>query len=685
MGSVFLYWSKRLCTLPLKYPCTQLRRKEHVSSATLSNYLGCLLVDNFVQPMSVIRFGLFEADLQSGELRKNGLKIRLQGQPFQVLAILLKRPGELVTREELRQQVWPQDTFVDFDHALNTAITKIRVALGDDSDNPRFVETVPRRGYRLIAVTNGSERPPIQEQPAIRAAESHPGRWLIHRLPIALGVVTLLVAVVGGARYISPNPTIPARKLMLVVLPFENLSHDSEQEYFSDGMTEEMIAQLGGLQPERLGVIARVSSMKYKNTSKTIGQIGKELGVDYVLETSVRRSGDRVRITAQLIEVRDQAHIWAQSYDRDLQDVLAVQADVAHGIAEEVQTKLPSPVTGHLAAKRVVDREAYEDNLKGRYFLAKWTQEDWQKGKDYLERAVAKDPTYAPAYAALSDFYLFYGGDPPLFDPRETFEMRVPKAEAAARKAIALDDSLVDGHLSLAGIYLYYYWDWAATEKEIRRGLQLNPSDAGGHSRYAEYLGLMGSQNESLAEYKRALELSPLDVGFQVGVGRALFFLGRYDESIDAFRRAVELDPNNPVPHGELTNVYEKKHMYKESIAEWQLSLKLGPSSGPDDALLLEHTYLASGFDKAKKTVWRKQLERAKESVKRGGSESVDLARLYAQLGDKERAFYWLEKCLGRRSYIIAMLTTEPAFGDLRSDPRFSVLLRKAGTPSNRN
>jgi TolB-like protein len=314
------------------------------------------------ETVAIQRFGAFELDLRSGELRKKGVRIRLQEQPFEVLTVLLQRPGEVVTREELRSAIWPADTFVDFDNSLNTAINKLREALGDSADSPRFIETLPRRGYRFIAPVN-------------------------------------------GVKPVSASKQLATGKIMLAVLPFDNLSGDREQEYFSDGLTEEMINQLGRLHPERLGVIARTSAMKYKHANKGIDQIGSELGVDYVLEGGVRRAGEHLRITAQLIQVTDQTHLWAESYERDLRDALALQSEVALAIASEINVKLTPQQRTRLANTRPLIPAAYEAYLKGRFYWNKRTADGVKKGIEHFEKAIEKDPSCPLAYVGLADSY----------------------------------------------------------------------------------------------------------------------------------------------------------------------------------------------------------------------------------------------------------------------------------------
>jgi TolB-like protein/DNA-binding winged helix-turn-helix (wHTH) protein/Tfp pilus assembly protein PilF len=627
-----------------------------------------------------IRFGPFELDVRSAELHYNGHTTPLHEQPFQVLLALLERPGELISREELVHRLWPDGTFVDYERGLNKAVNKLRDVLRDSADSPRFVETIPRRGYRFIAPLEGGGSPKKEDaalaevavQPTEDLAKSQTARAARRRKFAVLGVLTAVAVVTYlGWRHFDGQKTPQSRKIMLAVLPFENLSGDPEEEYFSAGMTEEMITQLGSLQPERIGVIARASSTIYKSSKKGMGQIGKELGVDYVLESSVRRSGGRVRITAQLIQVSDQTHVWAQSYDRDLRDVLAVQSDVARAIANEIEVKLPAPADRRLIRPRPLNQEAYEDYLKGKYFLSKCCEENWAKSGPYFEHAIEKDPDYAPAYAGLANYYS-------TVDPAHPGD-RMTKAETAAQKALALDDTLADAHVAMARVELYYRWEWVAAERELRRALELNPSDPDAHHVYSDWLAVMGRVEESAAEMRRAGDLDPLWAQLRYELGAGLFAIGHYDEAIAAYRKALELDPGFAQAHQEIGEAFEKKGMYKESMEEWQAALRLEGDN--DTASLLQSTYISSGFGEAKKTVLQKQIQQLKERSKREYVSPTEFAYGYAKINDKDQAFAWLEKAYEEREWYMPFLKVIPWFENLRSDPRLAELARRVGIP----
>src|SRR5216683_3007455 len=507
------------------------------------------------------RFGDFQFDSRARQLRKRGHTIRLHGQPLEILGLLLERPGEVVLREELRAKLWPEDTFVDFEHSLNAAVNKLREALDDDANNPRFIETVPRRGYRFIAPVEGvlpASAPdstnldaPAANQEAIdlgvekSAAEvpmpsgARPRRrtlWLVFAACAFL--VALLVGFdAGGLRQRFFGRPDPGGIRSIAVLPLENLSHDPEQEYFADGMTEALItyiAKIGALR-----VTSRTSVMPYKGTKKPLSQIARELNVDVVVEGSDQRSGDRVRIDAQLIDARNDRNLWTESYQSDLSDVLELQGNVARAIAGEVRVQLTPEERAGLSATRSVKREAYEAYLHGLYSLNKRTPKDVRRGIEYFQKAIDIDPTYALAYAGLADgdILLEDQGELP---PREA----MPRARAATKKALELDDSLAQAHASLAAIEWTYEWDLTAAGKQFERTLSLDPNYATAREWYAVYLTEMGRFDEAIAQIQRAHELDPLSLIIEVNLGRCYYFARRYDEAIERLQRFEQREPD---------------------------------------------------------------------------------------------------------------------------------------------
>ena len=504
------------------------------------------------------------------------------------------------------------------------------------------------------------------------AARRRLPRWLAPAA-VVLGVAGLLglaaLVDLGGwrSRFLAGGHASIIRSL--AVLPLQNLSADPEQEYFVDGLTEELtttLAQVGALK-----IISRTSSMRYKGTKKTLPEIGRELGVDAVIEGSVLRAGKRVRVTAQLIRAATDEHLWAQSYDRDLQDVLALQSGVAHLIAGEV-AKLVSPrgATG-LVADRVVDPAAHEDYLMGRFFWNTRTPEGLAKAIGYFQRSVGRDSTYAPAYSAIADYYNvlpFYTR----ISPREAF----PKAKAAALRALALDESLGAAHAALAFETAYYEWDWAGAEREFKRALELTPSDGKAHHSYSRYLVSTGRSDEGMRELKRAQELDPLSIGLKANEGMALFFDGKYDEAIAQLRKVVELDPEHPVAHWGLGLALEQKGMYSDAVAEIQ---KANDPKEPDPNFMasLGHVYAAQG----KRDAARRLLDQLQDEAKKSYVSSYHAAVLYAGLGEKDMAFEKLNEAAEERSTLLVYLRKDPRLEALRSDPRFQALLNRVGLP----
>jgi TolB-like protein/DNA-binding winged helix-turn-helix (wHTH) protein len=621
-----------------------------------------------------IQFGEFALDLKNGELLRGGSAVKLQPQPFKVLVALAARAGEVVTREELQQQVWEGETFVDFEHGLNFCIKQIRAALGDNAQAPRYIETIPRRGYRFIApVEKPVDKPDSVAQPEFQKpyASTLPRLLVSSRLVVGVGVV--LIATLAVATYFfwwRPSPAPNKKKIMLAVLPFENLSADPEQDYFSDGLTEEMITQLGRLQPERLGVIARTSTIIYKAAGKDIRRIGSELGVDYVLEGSVRREGDRVRITAQLIQVSDQTHLWAETYDRSRAGALTIQSEVAALLARSLALELLPSETSE-PARGTDNPEAHDLYLKGRYLWGRGAAGDLEKSVDYFKRAIEKDPGYALAYAGLADCYRLIGMSH-LRPPREV----LPKARDAALKALELDGRLAEAHTALGSVRFWLEWDWTEAEREFKRAIEINPSYGLAHHDYAWFLVCMERMDEGLSEIKRAQELDPLSPRANSDVGWVYLRARRYDEAIRQIKRTLELEPDFASAHGCLEQAYLKKDMYIEAAAAAR-KLMAGSGASADELAAVDSAEPAE----AMKIVTRWRLDRADRASKTRSVSPYLYATRYAALGERDRAFEWLEKAFEDRDTSIVSLKVDPACDNLRSDPRFPSLLRRIGFP----
>jgi len=610
-------------------------------------------------PSDVFHFGIFQLDLKAGELHKAGVKVKLQDQPFRVLALLVSRAGQVVTREELRQSVWSGNVYVDFDQGLNNAIKKVREALGDSADSPRFVETVARHGYRFI--TAASAAPARIAQPQSRFA-LRTGRIGI----LISSAAVVLVAVGYWAWHGSAVPAGPtSERVVLAVLPFENLSRDPDQEFFSDGLTEEMIAQLGKLNPEQLTVVTRASVAKYKRTSLSVAQIGTELHADYVLQGSVRRAPDRVRITVHLIRVPEQTDRWSDSYDRELKDMLTLQDSVARTVANQIHVALAPGQQSRLAIRRNVDADAYEAYLKGRYYWNKRTAEGMLRAQVYFQQAINRDPSFGAAYSGLADCNsgLTWHG---FTSPAET----LPKAHAAARKAIEIDPQSAEAHASLA-LVLDHEWDWPQAEAEFRRALQLDPNYANAHHWYGDYLSIRGRHDEALVEAMKALDLDPLNL--MIGTWAALrYYLARnYEAAIEQSRNTVELDSNFAAAHLLLGESYVQAGLPEKGLVELQSATSL---SGGNPLYLAQVgvAYASAGRkEDALLIIGQLQTISSRRYVSPYG-----LAQIYAALNDKEQTFKWLQIANDGRAVWMSYLAVDPVFERYRSDQRFQDLLR---------
>jgi len=569
--------------------------------------------------MPAIRFGPYEVNLQTGELRKSGYRIRLQDKPFRILVALLEQPGTLVTRDELHKRLWPDDTFVDFDSGLNTALTKLRESLSDSAEEPRYIETFPRRGYRFMAPVSNS----------------------------AISRVT-----------------------MLAVMPFENLSGDKGQEYFSDGLTEEMITRLARLNPDRLGLIARTSSLRYKRTPRDIGRIARELSVDWILEGSVRCAGERVRITAQLVRTRDESHLWAQSYDRDLRDILAVQSEVALAVAAEIHLKLKPGAEAKSKETAQVNPEAHRACLMGCYHLAKFNREGLTRGIEYLLKSIELDPGYAPPYDDLAFSYFISSGW--TLPPREA----MLNARDAANRGLAVDANLADAHTSLGMVHLRYDWDWTAAERECRRAIEINAGSSRAHEFYGWYLAAMGRFDEAIERVERALELDPVSPEVSTILGHVLYLARRHDEAIAQLHKALELDRNYWFTHLVLGLALQQRGKLPEAIEEFQSAARAEKVS-PEAMGALGQAYAAAGRrDQALKALNQLEKWTAKYYV-----SPFHKGRIHAALGQHDRAFEWFEKALEERSFYLSWFKVEPELDPLRGDPRFKRLLQRLSFP----
>lgn len=618
----------------------------------------------------VVKFGIFEVDLQSGEVRKAGMRQKLAGQPFQVLQALLEHPQEIVTREQLRQCLWPDNTFVDYDLALKKAVNRLREVLGDSPDNPRFIETIPRHGYRFI----GSVEAPTRPEPVSRTTipASRRKAWT---LPIGLGLAVVASLIIGlNADKLRTRIFAKSRSLeihSIAVLPLENMSKDPNQDYFSDGMTDALtteLAQIGSLR-----VISRTSATQFKGTKDTLPEIGRKLNVDAIVEGSVTRSENRVRITAQLIDSQTDRHLWARTYERDLRDVLQMQDEVARDIAEEIRVKVTPEERTRLANARPVDPAAHDAYLRGRYFWNRRSEAELHKAKDYFEQAIAADPGYAPAYSGLADtyFYLSYawGHMPPLEG--------MPLARAAALKAIELDDSAGEGHASLGVVKFSYDWDFVGAEQDLKRAVTLSPNFSNAHHAYAVLLGVLQRPDESIVEIRKAAEVDPLSIPVRNMLAAKLATYNGCDESLKEDRRTLELDPNAThlsMLHDRMAGCYRAKGMEKEYLEEWTKA-RIANGATPQEIEDFHKTYATSGRDAVLRKDLQAKLARwEKDHWHRDGWE---IAIAYADLGENDQAFAWIDKLIQLRSTTLFWLYD--GNNPLRKDPRFADVRRKMG------
>ena len=635
------------------------------------------------QDATIRRFGTFEINLQSGELRKSGTRLRLSGQPFQVLTVLVEHAGEVVTREELHAELWPADTFVDFDHGLNNAVARIREILCDSSDTPRYVETVPRRGYRFIAPLADARPaivPTLPTEPKIVPTHEITGpgatgpsdqplkRRFAPIRPWALLTAAAMVLglVVGFVLYRSSVKSADRPAIhSLAVLPLKNLSGDPTQEYLADGMTEELIGRLAGTHDLR--VISRTSVMRFKDTKLSAPEIAKTLGVDALVEGSVIRAGDRIRVHAQLIRGAADEHFWSEIYDRAMGDVLALQSDVAQSIAEKVAITVTGQEHSRLVAARHVSPEVYESYLKGQ-FGARNNRAELEESITCFEEAIRKDPTFAPAYLGLASAYenlsLILVGAPP-------GEMR-PKVIRAARKALELDPELAEAHVLLAEVY-QRRWQWSDAEAEYKQALQLKPNDAAAHLGLANWLLCQGRIEEALAWARRARELDPLGTT-GIKIGWILFNARRYDEATRELRSVLEVHPDSAMARWYLGFALLGKGQPEGAIPELERTASLMHRS-PGSLELLATAEAHAGH----RTEAIRLINELKGRRQKGYVPAGALINPYLALRDYDEAFSWFERAYAEQSSILQFLKVQPFFDPVRGDPRFEDLLRRVG------
>src|SRR5215467_5212154 len=639
----------------------------------------------------VARFGTFRVDFRAGELLKNGRKIRLQDQPLQVLALLIEKPGEVVTREQLRQKLWPDDTFVDFDHGLNNAINRLREALNDSAEEPRFIETLPRRGYRFVAkvdvdANGASQSSPLassletkatpnalgpEAAPTAQASPIHPlqraGKFWFVTAGIGIAAALMFGLYFGRVRNLRASPA--PRVQSIAVLPLENLSSDPAQEYFADGMTDELITDLASI--ASLRVISRTSAAHYKGTRKTLPEIARELNVDAVVEGSVSRSANKVRIRAQLIRATPEQHLWAESYERDLADVLVLQRDVATAIAAKIKINLTPEEKTRLANTRTINPDAYNAYLLGTFHSSKRNPASIDKGIEYFQQAIRIDPSYAQAYAGLAHAYFeleIWGG--------LGLGKAADQIHVNTLKALELDANLAEAHVLLARIHFQSDWDWLGAEAEFKRAIELNPNLANAYVFYAYFLQALSRHAEALAAAHRAVELDPLSAPNICDEGRIMYRARQYESAVARFQRALELDPSYVPALGRMVDAYEQLGKHAEALAYAERLRQ--PADGIDRPYLL---YLAGIYARMGKR--GEAMETVATTEKEGSPyDAHALAVIYCALGDHDRAIASLERGVQAHT-LMPFVFVDPPLDPLRSDPRFKQLCRRVGLPSS--
>jgi len=567
---------------------------------------------------TIVRFGAFELDGGAGELRKEGARIRLQKQPLQILQILLEQPGKIIPREELQRRLWPSETFVDFDHGINNAIKRLREALGDTAETPRYIETVPRRGYRFIGTVN---------------VPAEPGA--------------------SGIRSVA-------------VLPLENLSDDPEQEYFADGLTEGLITNLAKIRALR--VVSRTTAMHYKKVHRPLPEIARELQVDGIVEGTVLRSGDRVRISAQLIDARTDSHIWAESYERDLRDILALHSELARAIAGQIQIAVTPGEHLQLGRARRVDPEAYEAYLKGRHHWNRRTSGDLKKAIEYFRQVIEKEPNYAAAHTGLADC-LGRAGFWSFASPEEA----CCKAKAVALKSLEIEET-AEARVSLGWAVMHYEWDLVAAERDFQRAIEQNSSYATAHQSYGHCLGCMGRFEEAYKEFERAIQLEPVGLIINTSYAGFLWLGRRWDQAIEQTKKTLDLDCHFAAGFWALARSYDAKGMPESAIPYAEEAVKLAPAT-PFFVADLAHAHASSGNKKEA----RKGLDRLNDLGSRGYVDPCLIAHVYVALGEREEAYGCLERALQDRSAWVPHLPMDPWFDTIRDDARFRNLLQRAG------
>ncbi len=632
-----------------------------------------------------VRFGDFELDLTTGELRStykaDGNNVLLREQVFQVLRMLLEREGRIVTREEIKNRLWANDTVVDFDHSINATIKTLRRGLGDSADNPRYIETLARRGYRLMLPIQYLESTPEtalekdrerREQSAAEMSENRARvqpqmkpRWWKAALVLASAVILVGAGYMSWRHFRATEP-VKSEKIMLAVLPFENLTGDPNKEYLADGLTEETISQLGRLNPEQLGVIARTSVMGYKHKDERLDQIGRDLSVQYVLENSLRENGNQIRLTAQLIQVKDQTHLWSQDYDYPPKDILNVEDDVAKAVAREIRVRLTSKQQAELAQPHPVNLEAFDAHLQGYYFFERNTDKDTEMAAKYYERSTQLDPSYALAWAGLSrvqNWQVNVG----LIPAEEGHRL----ARESVERALALNPNLAEAHAQMGRIKQQVDFDWAGADASFRRAIVLEPGDPDIERSAASSAAVLGRLDEALQLNRRAVDLDPLNAHSWEILAETEFFMGQLDEAAAHGKKALELNPDVVAAHMVLSQIYVMQRRPQDALPEIELvrydSVR---------AFLYPIAYYALGREKESDAALSELI------AKYHAGGAYQIAQVYAFRNQRDEAFEWLDRAYSQRDNGLIETKVDPLLKSLHCDPRFAAFLKKLNLPT---
>ena len=638
-----------------------------------------------VSQASVLRFGVFELDCRAQELRKSGVLMRLPPQPFRILVLLASRPGQVVTREDIRQEIWGYETFVDFERGLNQCVSQIRTVLGDDAETPRYIETLPRRGYRFIypvtapsaaAGSTGASVPPgVVDSIAAASAHRREGGALPYKsVALAAAVVVLILAVavglnVAGLRNrLLGRMTRPPRIHSIAVLPLENLSGDPKQEYFAEGMTDELITDLSKI--SALRVIARTSTVAYRGSKKPLREIARELSVDAVVEGSVEEAEGRVRINVQLADASTQQNLWAASYQRDSKDVLSLQSDVAETIAEKIQGSITPQEKRRLEGGRTVNPAAHNAYLRGRYLFDQRTPSQGLLATQYFRTAIKLDPGYASAYAGLSTSLVSQS-----YLAVARAQDAMPEARAVAQHALQLDPDSGEAYTALGAVQFSYDWDWKAAEQNLRRGIELNPSDPLAETFYALYLGATGKRQQAVVYSQRAIKLDPVSFWANRQLAAMLYFDRQYNAALAQLERAEELQETEAVIDNWRSWIYDKKGMKDKSV---QADLKYAAALGESAANLRSYrsAYARGGW----RAYWQARVEHLLQQPEANDGPGM-VAICYLHLGNSDQAIYWLNRAVDLHSIYAILLAVNPEMDPIRSDPRFQSILRRMNFP----